>query len=331
LRRQRTDIALFLTCLTDAEYSPLPNRQLGGLSSALLMAHLLLYWLQVAAMMNDPQSWEGIDHGIVAWYKQWLLRSGYAIASVNGRVSTIRKYCALACNAGVIPKDELERIQAKVQTISRKDALHINEKRAVKRVGLKKEHAVTLTTEQVERLFAACPDTPQGARDAFLLTLIFRYGFRCVEVADLRLSNYKRSTGVITFFRTKTADYTTLQFEPEDRARTERYYALCMPESEAINPTRCVIMGSNNRGEVFGTMGERSITGRVNTLGRRVLGIENLSGHDGRHYGATAYVAGGTDIFTLMNIFNWTSTQTAQKYVDIPKVANQNAKRGKVE
>jgi integrase len=104
-------------------------------------------------------------------------------------VSTIRKYCALACNAGVIPKDELERIQAKVQTISRKDALHINEKRAVKRVGLKKEHAVTLTTEQVERLFAACPDTPQGARDAFLLTLIFRYGFRCVEVAAQRVSS----------------------------------------------------------------------------------------------------------------------------------------------
>jgi site-specific recombinase XerD len=331
LRRQRVDIALFVTFLTDLEYRPDPTRQSGGLCGALLALHLTLYWLQVAAMMNNAESWEGIEHGLVEMYKEWQLLKGYAIASVNGRVSTIRKYCVLAADAGIIPQEELERIRGRVKTIDRKQALNIDKKRDVNRVGIKKEHAVTLTTEQVECLFAACPDTPQGARDALLLTLIFRYGFRCVEVADLTLSNYKRSTGVITFFRTKTADYTTLQLEPEDRARVERYYTLCMPDSEAINPTHCVIMGSNNRGEVFGTMGERSITGRVNTLGRRILGIENLSGHDGRHYGATAYVAGGTDMFTLMNIFNWTTTQTAQKYVDIPKVANQNAKRGKVE
>lgn len=331
LRRQWADLALFVTFLTELEYPRPDGRESGGFSSPLLFAHLTLYWLQVDAMIHDAQSWEGIEHGLLVMYQQWQFSKGYTVGSVNVRISTVRKYASLAQDAGVISFEEMALIQKKVKTIDRKGAMHIDQARDIKRIGKKKEHAVLLTTEQVERLFAACPATPQGARDSFLLTLLFRYGLRCGEVAGLTLVNYQRRTGVLTFYRPKTDDYNTLHLELEDRARVDRYYDQCMPESEAINPARCVVMGGNNKGQIFGTMGERSITGRVNTLGKRILGVENLSGHDGRHYSATEAVAGGTDIFTLMGIYNWTSTQTPTKYVDAAKVSNQNMKRGRVE
>jgi integrase len=329
LRRQRADLALFMTFLTDLEY-PVHKRRAGGISSLLLLAHVTLYWLQVDAMMHEPEAWQGITPGLIELYKEWQLKNGYAIKSVNVRISTVRKYIALATEAGVIPRETLALVRENVKTIQRKEGLHLDKNREVTRIGDKKAVPVVLTSAQVERLLEH-PNTPQGSRDAFLMTLLFRYGLRCGEVADLTLANYKRATGKLTFYREKTDGFTTLELEPEDMARAERYYQQCQPENEAINPGKCLIMGSNNRREVFGAMGERAITGRVNTLGKRLLGIAGLSGHDGRHHSASEYVAGGTDAKTLMEIFNWTNTQTAFNYINAAQVANQNAKRGKLE
>lgn len=330
-RRQRADLSLFVIFLTELEHPATQGQTSGGLSGVLLAAHLSLFWLMIAALMDTPQSWEGITYGLVELFKQWQLARGYAIGSVNVRLSTVRKYIKLACDAGIFSKEEYGVIRELAKVIPHKQGMHIDQERPVTRIGEKKAEPTTFTSEQVERLITAQPDTPRGARDVFLLVLLFHYILRCGEIADLTLSNYNRATAKLTFYHKKTDNFTTLQLEPEDRARAERYFAVCNPLDQERNPTRCLVMGSDNKGHVFGTMGEHSISKRVNVLCKRILGIPYASGHDARHHGSTEYALGGTDASTLQHIGGWRNVIRPLAYVNAAKVANQNARRGTVE
>jgi integrase len=332
-RRQRADLALWTTFLIDVvEYPQRQGKRSGGLIKELLLLHLTLYRLQVMAWMTEPQAWEGITFGLVEMFKQWQLHMGYRIGAVNVRTATVRKYIGLAAEAGVISREYYAVVKEMAPLIEHQEGLHIDEQRAVTSIGRKKANPTELTSEQVERLISAQPPTPQGSRDAFLLVLLFHYILRAEEAAHLKLSNYNRRTGKLTFYRSKTDNFTTLLLEPEDQARAELYFTLCKPEDEIRNPERRLIIGGNNRGEMFGTMGEHSISERVRKLALRTLGIDYVSSHDARHHGSTEYAEGGTDAKTLQEIGGWTNVLTPlNKYVRAAKVANQNAKRGVVE
>lgn len=329
-RRHRADLGLWVTFLTDLEYSPRTDHM--GLTGQLLLTHLTLYWLQSMAFAETPESWEGITVGLVEMFKQWMLLHGYRIGAVNVRVATVRKYIGLAAQSGVISREQYGVVKEMVPLITHKQGLHIDEERTIKSVGRKKASPTMLSSEQVERLIAVQPLTPQGSRDAFLLVLLFHYILRAEEAAHLTLSNYNRRTGKLTFYRSKTDNFTTLQLEAEDQARAELYLDLCRPEDETRNPEKRLILGGNNKGEMFGTMGEHSISERVRALALRVLGIDYVSSHDARHHGSTAYARGGTDARTLQEIGGWSNVRTPlEKYVKVAKVANQNARRGEVE
>lgn len=330
-RRQKADLALFVVFLLEMEHQDRIGREVGGLSASLLTAHLTLFWYMVAALSNDALSWEGITFGLIEMFKQWQLSRGYSIGSINVRLSTVRKYIGLSTDAGCYPQDEYAKVRALSKLIKHKQGLNIDKEREVKRVGEKKAEPVIVTSEQIDRLIATCPDTPTGARDAFLLALLFRSILRCHEAASLTLANYNRKTGILTFYREKTNTYTTLRLEPEDYRLADRYYELCEPLNQTRNPDRRLIMGSNTKKQIAGPMSDRAITKRVNTLGRRVLGIENLSSHDGRHHGSTEYALGGTDARTLQQIGGWKNVLRPLAYVNDAKIANQNAKRGRIE
>ncbi|NJN82072.1 MAG: hypothetical protein HC802_07170 [Caldilineaceae bacterium] len=45
------------------------------------------------------ECWRGVTFGLVAGFKAWLLQPGFAIASVNRRLSCVRKFCALGNGA----------------------------------------------------------------------------------------------------------------------------------------------------------------------------------------------------------------------------------------
>lgn len=77
IRRHRADLALFATYL----------RQIHGLSF-----HGDLY--------DDPTAWSGMTRGLVEGFLRWQLRQGYAIGSINMRLSTVKLYCKLAQGAG---------------------------------------------------------------------------------------------------------------------------------------------------------------------------------------------------------------------------------------
>src|SRR5690606_24693966 len=91
----------------------------------------------------DPVIWRGVTWGIVEGFVKWLLNEGYAVATVNNRLSVVKVYAKLAMKAGVISTDELQQIKAD-SGYRGKEAKRINERRPVERVGNKKEELVSL-------------------------------------------------------------------------------------------------------------------------------------------------------------------------------------------
>ena len=82
IKRQARDLELFAEYLLDAQI-PLENG---------------------ADFQTNPIAWQGVTWGIVEGFVQWLLREGYAVNSVNARLSTIRTYAQMAVKAGAVDR-----------------------------------------------------------------------------------------------------------------------------------------------------------------------------------------------------------------------------------
>src|SRR5262245_5202493 len=81
IRRKIADLALFETFLTNVG-------------------------VPAAGLFDNPQAWRGVTWGLVESFKAWQLKQGYAIGSINGRLSTVRTYAKLAAKAGAITAEE---------------------------------------------------------------------------------------------------------------------------------------------------------------------------------------------------------------------------------
>ena len=77
IRRKRADLALFESFLQSVN-------------------------VPACDLYDKPQAWRGVTWGIVESFKVWMLQEGYAIASINGRLSTVRTFAKLAAQAGAI-------------------------------------------------------------------------------------------------------------------------------------------------------------------------------------------------------------------------------------
>ena len=99
-------------------------------------------------------------------FRNWQLQQGYAIDSINGRLSTVRTFAKIAAKTGAISPQESILI-ASAQGYASKEARHIDEQRRVDgtqtRKGAKKAEAVTIPEDTAQALINQ-PDTPKGRR-----------------------------------------------------------------------------------------------------------------------------------------------------------------------
>src|SRR5256885_13818668 len=63
-------------------------------------------------LYQDAEAWRGMSAGLLKGFRMWLLEQGYAIGTLNHRLSIIRQYCRLANVAGVISDEMLELVLA---------------------------------------------------------------------------------------------------------------------------------------------------------------------------------------------------------------------------
>ena len=294
-RRQKADLALF-------------SRYLAG-------AGVLL---DPEDLRTDPFTWEGMTHGLVKGFVRWMLQEGYSIGSVNVRLATIKAYCAVVCEAHVIPESEFGLIKL-VRGLRRKEARNIDQQRKITRVGDKKASPVSLSRKQVA-LLKKQPDTPQGCRDALLMCFLLDLGLRCGELYDIRMSHINLAEGTLVFYREKVDKVQTHELSKDTIIALQRYL-------EVVKPQGRLLVGSRKGGKLIGGMSRQAITDRVRILGE-AIGIEGLSAHDCRHYWSTAAIRGGTDIKSLQDAGGWSNPAMALRYAEDNKIANKGVKLG---
>jgi integrase len=268
-------------------------------------------------LLANPIAWSDIAHGIIDSFAKWMVKEGFAIGSVNIRLSTVKTYFNLAAKAGYVQHDEAIKAHF-VKGYSYKQGLNVDERREIKRIGDKKAQPITLTKEQIA-LLKEHPDIPQGRRDALLMCLLLDHGLRCGEVADLTKDNIQLTSGILTFYREKTKDGDKHKLTSDTLVALMRYF-------EVYQPTGKLLAGSRKDGELEGEMSRRAITKRVRTLGKLILGIENLSAHDCRHAWVEAAIRGGTDIKSLQDAGGWSSPAMPLRYASKAEIANKGVK-----
>ena len=130
LRRQRADLAVFADFLCSAGIPECPSAD---------------------DLLTTPGAWRGVSWGMVEAFRNWQVAQGYAVGSVNVRLSTVKTYARLATKAGTLSTTDLALIRA-VEGYSRKEGKRVDERREVTRTGAKKAESVTLTKEQADAL-----------------------------------------------------------------------------------------------------------------------------------------------------------------------------------
>lgn len=282
---------------------------------------------------KQPSSWAGVTHGLVLGFVEWMKQQGFAVASINRKLSCVRVFCAMASQAGVLSPNELALIST-VRTIRHGHGLELDKQRDQTRYGKnkskkgktyarsKKAKSIELTAEQAKALKAQ-PDTPQGRRDALLMCLLLDHGLRAGEVAALTADNFNLKTGIVTFWRKKVKKEQKHQLTAATLTALHNY--INAGDYTGIGPLLRSSLKSGELGKAG--MSEHAVTMRVKKLGEK-LSIVGLSAHDCRHYWATSAVKGGSDPFALRQAGGWSSMQTVQRYVSENEIANAGVTLG---
>lgn len=271
-------------------------------------------------LQTAPEAWRGVTWGLVDGFVRHLLRQGYAVESVNRKLSTLKCYAKLAGKAGVLPEAELVRI-ALITGYGSKEGKRMDARRPTSRVGDKKAAAVSLSYEQACALKRQPADTPQGRRDALLLCLLLDHGLRVGELAALQVEEMDLAAGTLTFYREKV-DVTQTHALSQDAAAALAAYCTA---GDAPTGGPLLRASLKNGALSHAGMSARAITARVRLLGEAV-GVSGLSAHDCRHYWATRAAHMGTDAFVLRDAGGWSSLAMPARYVESAQVANARVK-----
>ena len=301
VRRKRADLALFETFLNSVNVS-------------------------AAGLYEHPEAWRGVTWGIVKAFAAWQLTQGYAVTSINGRLSTVRTYAKLAAQAGTITAEASILIDG-VKGYDTKEARHIdNQRRAdgiATRTGAKKAEAIFIPADVAETLKTQ-PDTPQGQRDGLLMCLLLEHGLRVGEIAILTRKAFDLKAGTLTFYRPKVNKTQTHELTAATRKAAAAYLK--------HSPAEGIIWrkSSKGTGKLSNPMSEtsatRALTKRVELLGRKA-GIEGLSAHDGRHHWATYEARNNTRVDRLMDAGGWNSPAMPMRYIEAALIANEGTAR----
>ena len=181
------------------------------------------------------------------------------------------------------------------------------------RRSTKKPEAVTLTPNQVAALKVQ-PDTPQGRRDAVVVSLLLELGLRVGELCALRVESFDGDT--VKVYRKKVDMTQTHRLTADALAAVRRWLATDAPKTGPL------LRGSRKGGSLtHAGLTERAAYDVVQRCGA-AIGVDDLSPHDLRHTWATR-AAAGSNVFALRDAGGWASLDMPNRYVAAGAVANE--------
>ena len=265
-------------------------------------------------LMLDLRTWEGANEGILVAFKEWMLQRGYAIGSVNIRLSTIKKYCEIAASAGFLDPADLGLIKS-VYGYRGKEGRNVDANRTVTRVGNKKKKPTIVTNEQLMLLL-----DQDNSRDTLLMYLFIRLGFRVGEVASLNVSDFDLDNGEVHLYRQKSDLHQTHELTYDGVSLVRQYLSDYPVDGRLFQAD----IKEYDDGSVSTDYTIRAIQHRVKKLGQRV-GIEQLSPHDLRHDLATRLARNNTPIKVMQTTLGHSTPFMSLSYVEAQKIANKGA------
>ena len=81
-------------------------------------------------LMFDLEAWAGATEWLLEGFKEWMLKEGFSIGSVNVRLSTVKKYYEIASRAGFLDESDLGLIKS-VYGYRGKEGRNVDQKRPV--------------------------------------------------------------------------------------------------------------------------------------------------------------------------------------------------------
>jgi len=274
-----------------------------------------------AQLEADPGAWNFITHGLVEGFREWMLQAGYAVATVNLRLTSVKVYVKLATRAGVISHETHAMIRM-VAGIGKTEAHNLDAQRADAgtpiRVGRKKAAPIVISETDAQHLLEH-PNTPQGRRDAVLMHLLLEIGLRAGEAAGVTVGGVDLEEGTLTFYRPKVYK-TQIHEMPRGTLAAMRAYFDAGDAPEDADAF--LLRGSRKGGQLSGPgMSRVNISMRVRTLGERI-GVHGLSAHDCRHHWATKAGRMTRDAFALRDAGGWANLDMPNHYVAADERAN---------
>ena len=262
--------------------------------------------------LSQSAAWQPVTHGLVAAFVERQLQDGYAIATIARQLATVKKRANLAYQAGAMGFEQHALLKA-VTAPTGTEGKRIDAQRAVTRRSTKKPEAVTLTADQVAALKVQ-PDTPQGRRDAVVVTLLLELGLRVGELCSLRVESFDGDT--VKVYRKKVDMTQTHRLTPDALAAVRRWKATDAPKTGKL------LRGSRKGGSLtHAGLTERAAYDVVRRCGA-AIGVDTLSPHDLRHTWATR-AAAGSNVFALRDAGGWASLDMPNRYVSAGAVANE--------
>lgn len=309
LRRHRADLALFQRYLFEVTHT------------------------DIGDLYGNIQNWQGVSWGLVYNFSSWMLEQGYAIGSVNVRLSTVKKYVELAYAASVLPLETAFAVKG-IKLYNENVGRNIDEKRETTRIGTKKAKPTFFSVSHLRALREklAQDDTYLGRRDLLLLCLLGYHGLRCIEVHDLERSNIDMSENRITFYRRKVYLTDTHEMNHITLMVMQHYLQI-------IPPTQNKLFLGVNRAAWVDKQGKeheashaekglstRAINQRIRELGEMV-GVTGLSPHDLRHACVDDLAKNGTPIELLKKVGGWKTYVMPDHYTRKAEVTNKGIKQ----
>lgn len=279
----------------------------------------------VGNLFADPTAWSGMSSGLVEGFVAWQLRQGYAISSINIRLSTVKLYCKLAQRAGALDEARAAMIRT-VMGYRGHEGKRIDDTRPITRLGDKKASPTALTVAQAQALIRQ-PDTPQGRRDRVLMCFLLYHGLHCEEVQFLKTASCDLEKGVFVFAQPKVDGILRHQMHLETHLAISTYFKKDYPKEGQSDLLKhgALLLGSRKGGRLTGTMSKSAINQRGRALGEHI-GVENLSPHDCRHFWASSASEAGTDLEQLKQAGGWASLEMPSRYIKEREIANEKVK-----
>jgi integrase len=285
-------------------------------------------------MINDPQAWESVTGEMLETFKCWMLQQGYAVSTVNIRLTTARVFAGLAVKAGVLHESDLPMIRF-VKGYAGKEATHIDQqrdeagietRRSWRRNGAVSNHKrapIKIGSDQA-RLLKVQPDNPKGRRDTLLMCILLDHGLRAGEVSRLTVEGFNLEHETMTFYRPKLDKTQTHNLSADTLAAARAYFEqVGQIEGDLWRQSRKSKSGEllvERRG-----LSPRAITKRVGALGE-AIGLVSLSPHDCRHYWASQAARNGIPLDRLMQAGGWNSPEMPLRYIQQAEIANEGVK-----